>query len=63
MWIVVIKIGVLFIEANDFIKGVVGVNITVFVVVVGGVMGLLHGVIKKLALKSFLALFIIFKLD
>jgi hypothetical protein len=59
--IVVVKIGVLLIEANDFVESVVGVKITVVVAVEGVGLGLLHGVIKKLALKSFLALFLIFK--
>lgn len=60
--IVVVKIGVLFVETDHFVQGVVRINITLFMVVVGRVVGLLHWVIKKLALKSFLALFIIFKL-
>jgi hypothetical protein len=40
--IVVVKIGVLLIEANDFVESVVGVKVAV-VVAVGGVgLGLLH---------------------
>jgi hypothetical protein len=58
--VIVVKIGVLFIEANDFIKSVVGVEIAVVVAVEGLGLGLLHRVIKKLALKSFLALFSVF---
>ena len=40
--VIVVKIGVLFIEANDFIKSVVGVKIAVVIAVDGLGLGLLH---------------------
>jgi hypothetical protein len=40
--VIVVKIGVLFIEANDFIKSVVWVEIAVVVAVEGLGLGLLH---------------------
>lgn len=46
MGVIVVKVGVLFVESDELLKGVVGVKITVFVVFVGEV-GLLHSVIKN----------------
>ena len=59
VWIVVVKIGVLLIEANHLIKGIVWVEVTVVIVVVKDRLRLLHWVIKKLALKSFFSSLII----
>ena len=53
MGIVEVKIGVLLVETNEFVKGVVGVNITLLDLVGWRRVGLLHRVIKKLELKSF----------